>query len=210
MNDEEINRLLRLTFLSEHSTESDNEIVDAMLNSVNDCSSNDTDRIRRLVVERIFLERNPLPIRRIDQKVTFGAWLEKERTSAKLTISEFANALGQDELQIERIEKSQIKPWETSMLIVISLMKLIRLHFEAATELIRTSAAVNQVRGLNAVQARCSGGKMTSSRGDATSRALEMFLANNSASSANDRSVEDWLLSLKQNLLNESLSTLID
>jgi hypothetical protein len=209
MKDEEIDRLLKLAFLSGHTTELDNQLADSLLSEAEECLPDATIQLRRRFVTGILQKRHPRPIRQIDQKITFGTWLARERQSIGIEAAELANALTVTNEDFDRLEKSQLRPWEISVVLCSQIMRVMRLHYDALVNLVRTTASVSQMSGINAAQARCHSGKMTASRGDATARALELFMANN-ANPTRDSRAEEWLASLREHLEKDANSDLID
>ena len=193
MNNEERDRLLRLSFFSGAIPEP-NTIVDER-------SFQETgDRLRRKFIAAIFEQRHPTPVKDFAIKIPFGIWISREREATNLEIRELANALEITPERLTNVEKCSVKPWELNAGFSIGLMHLMRLHFDGLASLIRNSAAASQMLGINSAQARCHGGQMNSSRGDAVSKALELFKANN-ADPVRDQQAEDWLNSVRTQLL---------
>jgi len=79
-------------------------------------------------------------------------------------------------------------------------MHVCRVHFVLLKQLVETSATVGQVRGVGPVAARSKDGRMTTERGDSTSRALERFFARNATRTEPNRETTDWLASLESYL----------
>lgn len=210
MNDRETNRLLRLTFLFEHSNELSNEIVDAILSDSEECSPEMMARIQKRFIEKLFQEKHPNPIKSINHKLTFGAWLERIMKDARLTRSAVTQALQCEENILDGLAKSKLQPWECDHKLIVDLMSLFRAHYELIKQLVSTSASVNQISGTGSVLARSHGGKMTQDRGDATTRALELFLANNARTSSMPIEAEHWLNSLEVSLKEKDLIYLIN
>lgn len=210
MNDEEIIKFLELTMQSSVESELTNEAVDAILLEAKECPDERTDRVRRRYIEKLFEELYPSPVQKIENKFTFGRWIESARNKVKLAPADVASSLGQEPVFLERIERGEIPPWECKPEFVADLMSLFRIHVEAVTQLVSSSAAVSQVRGVGRVAARSRGGKVSKERGDSTARALELFLAHNASPAALQDEVTEWVESLRGTLKSSNLNHLID
>ena len=210
MNDEEILKLLELTICSEHSPEISDEVADAILSRSEECSPEKTARVRARFVEKVILMLHPQPVREISAKWPIGRWFEAIRESLHLTREDVAVAIGKEVIFVERLERGEVLPWECEPDEVAELMRLFRLHSNAASQLVNNSVAVNQVRGVRSAAARSRGGHASSERGDSTKRALEMFLAHNAAPAKPDDAVSKWLDALRSALRRRGLNELVD
>ena len=210
MNDEEILKLLEMTICSEHSPEISDEVADAIMSRSEECPPEKTARIRARFVEKVILTLHPQPVREISAKWPLGRWFEAIRESLRLTREDVAAAIGKEASFVERLERGEVMPWECDPGEVADLMRLFRLHSNAASQLVNNSAAVNQVSGVRSAAARSRGGHASAERGDSTKRALEIFLAHNASPAKPDTAVSDWLDALRLALLRRGLNELVD
>jgi transcriptional regulator with XRE-family HTH domain len=210
MKDEEILKLLEMTVNSEHSPEISDEVADAILSRSEECPPEKTARLRGRFVEKVILTLHPRPVREVDAKWPLGRWFEAIRESLCLTREDIAAALGKEVIFVERLERGEVQPWECDPDDVAELMRLFRLHSNAASQLVNNSAAVNQARDVRSAAARSRGGHASSERGESTRRALEMFLAHNAAPAKPDATVSEWLDALREALRRRGLNELLD
>jgi hypothetical protein len=210
MNDEEIIELLKLTINCENPDELTDEMVDSIISRTKECPSERTERIRKRYIEKLFEELNPIPLQKIDTKSTFGRWVEGFRSKVQVSIADIGAALNQDPIFIEKIERSEIFPWECPPEFIADLMKLFRVHINGVAQLIATSNAVNQTHGVGQVAARSRGGKVSKERGESTARALDMFLAHNAAPAKTQDAVIEWMEKLRGTLKERKMDYLID
>jgi hypothetical protein len=80
----------------------------------------------------------------------------------------------------------------------------------AMTQLVANSAAISQSNGVGSVAARSRGGHASSDRGESTKRALDLFLAHNSAPAKPDSTVSNWIEALREALRRRQLTDLLD
>ena len=210
MNDQEIIKLLELTINIEPLSELDDEAVDAFLSEIKECPTERTERVRKRYIEKILEELNPSPVHKIENKTTFGRWIENIRNKVHLTQSDVAVALHEEPVFIKRVERGEVLPWECKPEFVADLMGLFRIHIKALDQLVSTTASVNQIRGVGSVLARSRGGKTSADRGNSTSRALELFLAHNAEPERNDNEVLEWLENLRGILKERKQNELLD
>lgn len=211
MNDEEIIKLLQLTTARENIAQLNDEAVDEFLSQAKDCPAEKTDRVRKRYIEKILEELNPLPVRKIETKATFGRWLEAARKNAHLSRTDVAAVLEQQPIFIEKIERGDILPWNCKPEFVVDLMNLFRVHMEAVTQLVSASIAVSQIRGIGPVAARARGGKMSKDRGESASRALDLFLVHNTDQPEKpEDAVLMWTEKLHEALRERKLNYLTD
>lgn len=210
MNDEEILKLLEITICSEHSPEINDEVADAILSRSEECPPEKMARVRARFVEKVILTLHPQPVKEIGGKWPLGRWFEAIRESLRLTREDVAVAIGKEVSFVERLERGEVLPWESDPGEVAELMRLFRLHLNAASQLVNNSAAVNQVNSVRSAAARSRGGHASSERGDSTKRALEMFLAHNAASAKPDDNITEWLDALSLALRCRGLNELVD
>ena len=210
MNDEEILKLLEMTICSEHSPEISDEVADAILSRYEECPPEKTARVRARFVEKVILTLHPQPVRDVAAKWPLGRWIEAIRESLRLTREDIAAAIGKEVIFVERLERGEAPPWECDPDDVADMMRLFRLHSNAASQLVNNSAAVNQARGVRSAAARSRGGHASAERGESTRRALEMFLAHNAGPAKSDAAVSEWLEALRNALRRRGLNELLD
>ncbi len=211
MNDEEIIKLLQLTVARENVAELNDQAVDEFLSQAKECPAERTDRVRKRYIEKILEELNPLPVRKIENKTTFGRWLEAARRSVHLSCADVAAALFQEPVFMEKVERGDVLPWECKPELIAEMMNLFRVHMEGVTKLISASAAVSQVRGIGPVAARARGGKPSKDRGESASRALDLFLAHNTEHQEKpDDAVLLWTEKLRRALRERKFDYLTD
>ena len=209
MSDEKLKRLLNLALLSDDSDRINDETLNLIFSRMEKYPPEKLNRMQKLFVEKLFREKYPNPVTKIEKKITFGAWIQEKRRSLNLTSFDIANALELKESFIENLEVSRTHLWDFSPGLTVNFMNLYRIHFNAIKELILTSDSVNQSSGTGMVYARSRKGRMSSPRGDSTSRALESFLANNTSDTEISAEVCQWLESLKAILNNSEQTDLI-
>ncbi len=210
MNDEEIIKLLELATAFNDSELSD-ETVDAFLAEAKECSAERIERVRKRYIQKILEELNPTPVHQIENKTTFGRWVESVRNKVHLSRSDVAAVLGQEPVFIEKVERGEVLPWECKPEFVADLMGLFRVHIEAVTQLVSVSAAVSRARGVGSVAARSRGGKASKDRGESTARALELFLAHNAAAPEKpEDAILKWTEKLRGALKERNLNYLAD
>lgn len=204
MNESDIERLLKKALFSEIGPDPSEAVIDACLRSQEDDSPETIARVKKRFVEKMFLEVNPDLLRNAADNTTFGDFLETQRNRAGLRKAEVSYAVGLTEDQVDALEKGRTQPWKFAPNIVAEIMYVFRVHFAVLKQLVETTAAVGQVRGVGPVAARSKGGKMTTERGDSTSRALERFFARNATRTEPNIESAVWLASLESYLREES------
>lgn len=210
MNDEEVLKLLEITVNSEHSPEISDEVADTILSKSQECSPEKTARLLARFIEKVILTLHPQPVRKIDARWPLGRWFEAIRESLRLTRDDIAAAVGKEVIFVERLERGEVQPWECDPNDVADLMRLFRLHSNAASHLVNNSAAVDQARDVRSAAARSRGGHASAERGESTRRALEMFLAHNATPAKPDFTITKWLDALREILRRRGLNELLD
>jgi transcriptional regulator with XRE-family HTH domain len=208
MKEREFNELLRQVILSKEFPDLNDRFADAILERIPECSPETVNRARKRFIQKLFEQIHPSPIVNVDNNHTFGFWLETTRQRANLTICDVAIVINQDEDFVERLEKNKQLPWNCNPELIAQLMQLFRISFTAVKELISTTVRVNQAGGTGLVSARSQKGKMNSSRGDSTSRALEGFLARNTKHVEPDKTIVEWLKALEGLSMQERFAIL--
>jgi hypothetical protein len=159
----------------ERATLSDN-VVDSFLDGLGEPDHARTDRVRRLFVHKLLSQLHPVPVRHVDSRWSFGRWLEAIRLSVGLTRGDIAAAITDDVRFIERVEQTDVAPWQLKASAVADLICLFRLHLSAVEILFVRSDAV--LRGHHATTA--SARSVTSdlhARGESARKALDLYLA---------------------------------
>ncbi|HEY3104368.1 MAG TPA: hypothetical protein VGJ69_12305, partial [Pyrinomonadaceae bacterium] len=179
MNEEEnLENALHELFSSDHSPPLTDSIVDTFLSSSAEASKESGDRVIALFVEKVLADLHKEPVKNV-QTQTFGAWIQGIRELARLALSDIALAIGKEPVYVQRLESGMTVPWDLRPEDIACLVRLFRLHMKAMSYLIQKSFDVNCTHVEGNVAARAYRGKMTTDRGDATNRALKMFLARN-------------------------------
>lgn len=204
MNENDLERLLKKAIFSENGPDPSEEEIEACLRADHEDTPETIARVKKRFVEKMFLEISPNPLRSAADNITFGDFLESQRDCAGLQKAEVSTALGIAETLVDALEKGRTPPWTVAPNIIADIMHVFRIHFDLLKRLVETSAAVDQLRGVGPVLARSKGGKMTSDRGDSTSRALERFFARNATRTEPNKETTSWLASLESYLREES------
>jgi hypothetical protein len=210
MNEEEnLENVLHELFSSDHSPPLTDSIVDAFLSSSAQVSKESGDRVIALFVEKVLADLHKEPVKNV-QAQTFGAWIQGIRELARLALSDIALTIGREPVYLQRLESGMTVPWDLKPEDIASLVRLFRLHMKALTCLMQKSFDVSCTPVQGNVAARAHKGKMTTDRGDATNRALKMFLARNTQEKPMDDSITEWLSNVKKQLENWQARELVD
>jgi hypothetical protein len=151
-------------------------VIDAFLNAIPATDSERIERIRRVFVHRLLASLHRIPVRHIEQPWSFGRWIEAIRTSVGLTRADVAVAIDGDVGFVERIEQSDILPWQLKTTAVADLICLFRVHISAVEQLFLKSEAVLKGHQTAAAAARSSATDLAT-RGESARRALDLYLA---------------------------------
>lgn len=174
-------------------------VVDAFLTNVTGVNDVRSRRIRGAFARRFIASRHSAPVRRVEPIWTFGRWIENARTALSLEVSDLAAAINVEPATIERLERSDVLPWTLGESVLASLVSLFRLHVAAVEQLFATTQAV--FRGQMGTTAIARSSLIDSSaRADVTRRALDRFLAANSAASGQTAESQEAIQVLRREL----------
>jgi hypothetical protein len=168
------------------------------------------DRVRTGFVVKLLAEIYPHPIKHVEEKLSFGRWVEQARETARISRYDIGIAMGKNEPFIEALETGTTQPWQLKTSELASLVALFKLHINAISDLVICSFAISNLRLSGNISARSHRGKMTSRRGSSTSRALDLFLANNASNSEPNDQVKDCLNRLRAELQQLGLNNLVE
>ena len=157
-------------------------LIDTFLNAMTVTNQERTERIRRLFVQRLLSNLHRVPVRHIERTWSFGRWIEAIRNSVGLTRADVAAAIDGEAGFVERIEHSDILPWQVNTAAVADLICLFRVHISAVEQLFLKSEAVLKGHQTAAAAARSSARDLAT-RGESARRALDMYLAAQSKTS---------------------------
>ena len=209
MAEDDLSKLLQDIFRSENAPPLNDAVVDAFLNTSTECPDSVIDNVRTRFVEKLFAETYHDPIMHVEQKQSFGHWLEHAREATRVSRHDVGIAVGKDERFIEAAENGTTQPWQMKSGELVKLVSLFKLHMNAVTDLVKCSFAVNNLE-VGGVSARSYGGKMSPRRGSSASHALDLYLAKNSSSSESNDEIDDCLNKLRAELRQLGLNNLLD
>ncbi len=210
MKDEEnLENALHELFSSDHSPALTDSIVDTFLRSSAQATKESGDRVIALFVGKVLADLHKEPVTNV-QTQTFGAWIQGIRELARLALSDTATAIGKEPAYLQRLESGMTAPWDLKPEDIACLVRLFRLHMKALSYLIQKSFDVGSTHVEGNVAARAFRGKMTTDRGDATNRALKMFLARNTKETPLDASISEWLSNVEKQLQDWQARELVD
>ncbi len=209
LEEENLDDVLHELFSSNHSPALTDSMVDAFLNSPAQAPKESGERVIAFFVEKVLADLHKEPVRHV-QTQTFAVWIQGIRQLARLAVSDIALAIGKETAYVERLESGLTLPWDLKPQDAARLVRLFRLHIRAMSDLIQKSFDVNSAHVGSNVAARAHGGKMTTNRGDATNRALQMFVARNTKEKPLDTSIIDWLGGVREQLENWEVRELVD
>ena len=161
-------------------------MLDTFLRVVSATDQQRTERVRRLFVRRLLLSLHPVPVRHVELPWSFGRWIEAIRNIVGLTCADVAAAIDGEADIVERIERSDILPWQLKTTDVADLICLFRIHISAVEQLFLKSEAVFIGHQTAAAAARSSASDLAI-RGDSARRALDLYLAAKSKKSESKR-----------------------
>ncbi|HEV2800370.1 MAG TPA: helix-turn-helix domain-containing protein [Pyrinomonadaceae bacterium] len=132
MSEDEVSRLLsRALRLRKRSPLTDEE-VEAFF-SAPDSPPEVVERLRAGFVEKAFREKHPEPARFQDRSIPlFGILIAEMRNEARVTLREASAVLSIAPSTFGRLEGGELLPWLVDADEVARLLKLYRLHFDAA------------------------------------------------------------------------------
>lgn len=132
MGDDEVTQLLREALRLRKRPPVTDEEVEALL-SAPPAPPGTAERVRARFVEKAFLERNPEPARFRDRSIPiFDILIAEMRKEAHVTLREASAVLGLEPSTLSRLEGYELLPWHVDADEVARLLKLYRLHFDAA------------------------------------------------------------------------------
>jgi transcriptional regulator with XRE-family HTH domain len=200
MDDKAISKLLEDMLRSEHAPPLTDSVVDAFLASEVECPEGIVNRVRARFVERVLADLRQEPVRKVEEKLSFGRWVEQARENARLSRQDVGAAIGKDQSFIESVESGFTLPWGLKTTELARIVSLFRLHVDAVSELVSRSFALSSVRIRGEVLARSHRGRMSQERGSSTRRALDMFLAQNVKDGELNEEVTNCLGALRDEL----------
>ncbi len=200
MSDKDISEFLNDMLRSEHAPPLTDSVVDAFLASETECSEEMVNRVRVRFVEKVLADLHQEPVRKVEEKISLGRWLEQARERAHLGRHDIGAAIGRDQLFIESIETGDTQPWGLKVSELARIVSLFGLHIDAVSELISGSFALSNIRIQGEVLARSHRGRMSQERGSSTRRALDMFLARNVERCESSEEVTNCLTALRDEL----------
>jgi len=174
-------------------------VVDAFLTSVTGVNDVRSRRIRGAFARRLIASKHLSPIRSVEPIWTFGRWIENARRALSLSVVDLAAAIDVEPSAIERLERSDVLPWTLGADVLEGLVSLFRLHLTAVEQLFGSSHSV--FRGQMGTTAIARSSLLdASARGDVTRRALDRFLAANSATSGQTAGSQEAIQALRRAL----------
>ena len=209
LEEEDLDDALRELFSSDESPPLTDSLVDAFLSSSAEAPKESGDRVIAAFVRKVLEDLHKEPVKDV-QPQTFGAWIQGIRELARLALTDIALTVGKEPAYIERLESGIAVPWDQKPEDVARIVQLFRLHMKAMSYLVQKSFNVHSTHIGGNVAARAYRGKMTSNRGDATSRALKMFIARNTKERPLDTTIIEWLSSVEKQLENWHARELLD
>jgi hypothetical protein len=207
--EENLEDVLHELFSSDHSPPLTDSMVDCFLSSRAQGTKESGDRVIALFVSKVLADLHKEPVKDV-QTQTFGAWLQGIRELARLAPSDIAVAIGKEPVYVQRLESGMTVPWDLKPEDIACLVRLFRLHMKAVSYLIQKSFDVSSTHVEGNVAARAYRGKMTTDRGDATNRALKMFLARNTKETPLHSSITEWLSNVEKQLRDWQARELVD
>jgi len=158
-------------------------VVDGFLNASSSGDFERTERVRRLFVQRLLAALHPVPVRHVEHPWSFGRWIEAIRLSVGLSRADVATAINDDSHLLERLEHSDVPPWQLRTSAVADLICLFRIHISAVEEMFLKSQAV--VSGHQTASAAARSSQLDPlSRSESARKALDLYLAAKSHKSA--------------------------
>lgn len=210
MRGEDISELFERMMRSEHAPPLTDSVVDAFLASGAECPEEMVNRVRARFVEKVLFDMHRQPVRRVEEKLSFGRWVEHARESARLSRQDVGAAVGKDQSFIESVETGVTQPWVLKAGELARIVSLFRLHVDAASELIARSFALGSVRPRGEVLARSHRGKTSPGRGSYTRRSLDVPTERDAAGGEASGEVTNCLSALRDELRRTGASELTD
>jgi hypothetical protein len=151
------------------------QLVEKFLDGVT-ADADRTSRVRRMFVQKLLTQLHPVPVRHVANPWSFGRWIEAIRQSVGLTRSDIALAIHDNTDFVERVERTDIAPWQLNTTSLADLVCLFRIHISAVEVLFARSAAVIHGHRTTAASARSVTNDLTR-RGESARNALDRYLA---------------------------------
>jgi transcriptional regulator with XRE-family HTH domain len=206
MNDQ-ILKLLNEPYYDEDEVLTDAEVDEYLSNPV-ECPSETLQRIRARIIEKLLRERYPKPIAQAEG-TPFGRWIEEARKKTGISTEALEEAIGKKKPYVERLESGALLPWKLPAVDIARLACLFRIHIQALHQMVSASHTVSQTSLTGEIMARSQGGRISKERGDATKRALDLFLARNASKPTLSIEIENWLKDVQANLEKSNSKDLI-
>lgn len=146
MNEKELIELIKESLLSEEAPPLTDAEAEVFLSLPMQDSPVNLKRMRKRLAERVLIARHQEPVRRIEQKITFGTWIRRARNAARLSHDVIATAIGKDSLFIESVENEEALPWMLTPSAMAGMVILFRLHIDAVRQLLSYSYVADKER----------------------------------------------------------------
>ncbi|HEX8495340.1 MAG TPA: hypothetical protein VF658_21185 [Pyrinomonadaceae bacterium] len=211
MSDEEIRKLLKAALLLEDSPELTDSEVDAWMSAPADLPPETLERGRARIADKVLGSLHSEPVRQIQEKLTFGRWIEKIRKQAHLTYKFIAVALNQEPAFIEQLETGDLLPWKMKANDGADIISLFRVHIDAVVHLLELSLAVSleRAKGEEAIAARAHKGRPSPKRNESTRRAWDLYLAHKVEKAELTPEVINWLNEVREELRRRQATHLL-
>jgi transcriptional regulator with XRE-family HTH domain len=142
MSGEDILNLIDASLLSDDAPPLTDAEVETFLFAPVKRSPPTLKRMRKRFVAKVFEALHPEPVRRVERGLRFGEWIEATRDRARLTRDAVGEALGQDQLYVERVESEEILLWKITPSKAADIVILFRVHVDAPTQMLSASFRV--------------------------------------------------------------------
>jgi DNA-binding transcriptional regulator YdaS (Cro superfamily) len=159
------------------------DLVDSFLTAVADAEPESNARVRSLFAKKVLASFYPTPVRQVESHWSFGRWIEAARVSVGLTSGDVALTVSAEVTLIERLERSDVSPWEFKPALIADLACLFRVHITALEQMFSKSTAVARGHATVIAAAR-SVTQDPDVRAASSRRALDLYLAANSCNTA--------------------------
>jgi hypothetical protein len=194
VSDEAVRKLLEAALLLEDSPVLTDSVVDALMSMPSDVPSETLERGLAQFAEKVLGKLHQEPVRKIEEKLTFGRWIEKVRKKARLAYEFIAAALKKDPLFVEQLETGDILPWELTPIEGADIIALFRIHLTAVVQLLEISLDVSkELANGEAIAARAHKGRPSRKRSESTRLAWELYLAHRAEKAELTPEIVNWL-----------------
>ena len=208
MNNKSLEELLDNLFVSELSPPLTDAVVDAYLTACDKHPPEGIQAMRIRFVEKSLANMYKTPVKKIDERISFGSWIKETRKKAHLTQKDISMSVLEDASYINDIENSHMFPWQLNTENIARLIILFRIHFDALIDLFHTSFAICKNQDKLGISARTGKNENRSKSQDAIRKALEIHLSNREGSKLSDE-IQHFLDSLKDELKEKDAINLI-